>query len=109
MEAAAPGLIEAAAPVCSTACLADDCMSKRKDDAFNDMPKSIARLVEAKEQLVCSSGNQTFCVTDVIDGGGFATLLKGQIHIKSPRMSQVSLMLMPCRCTYAPAHELSTI
>lgn len=62
---------------------ASDVTQSRKVDALRCLPGCIARKVAKQEQL---SGNSSssFKIMEVMDGGGFATLLKGKLQFGSP-------------------------
>ena len=64
-------------------------IDSRQHDALRSMPACIARMVESQGQLASgSSSKQTFQILDVMDGGGFATLLKGKLQFGSPAKRQ---------------------
>lgn len=63
-----------------TAASCDVTIESRANDAIKDMPSCIARMVADKEQLVCNKGG-SFQIAAVMDCGGFATLLKGQVKL----------------------------
>jgi len=66
-------------------------IESRKQEAVNGMSACIARMVSEKELLISSSsGSRSFKLMEVMDGGGFATLVKGQLDVDVPRMSKVS-------------------
>jgi hypothetical protein len=78
----------------------EETVQSRKKDAENGMSSCIARIVAGKEQLDCTSGQKSFQIIEVMDGGGFATLLRGQI--KTPTFTQVRKgWSSPCPCAYA--------
>lgn len=66
----------------------------RRQDAQRGMPACIAGMVAQQEQLRCNSGAKGFQIADVVDGGGFATLLKGQLLTASPPTSQVCVCML---------------
>lgn len=65
-------------------------IESRQKEATNGMPACIARMVAEQEELQCTkSGHLAFRISQVMDGGGFATLLKGQLHCKDVSFNQV--------------------
>jgi hypothetical protein len=73
----------------------DVTMESRANDAIKGMSSCVARMVADKEQLVCNSGGKSFQISAVMDGGGFATLLKGQVTLNG--IPQVS---SPCTVSH---------
>jgi hypothetical protein len=66
---------------------ASDVTQSRKLDALRCLPGCIARMVAKQEQLSGNSSSRTqtsFKIMEVMDGGGFATLLKGKLQFGSP-------------------------
>lgn len=66
----------------------------RRKDAQRGMPACVAGMVQQREQLRCNSGAKGFQIADVLDGGGFATLLKGQLLTASPPTSHVCVCML---------------
>lgn len=58
----------------------DDVMESRKQEAASCMPEGLLRMVQQREVLTCRSSSTTFTLTSVLDGGGFASLLKGRLR-----------------------------
>jgi hypothetical protein len=72
---------------------ASDVAQSRKLDALRCLPGCIGRMVAKQEQLPAgnSSTQHTpnfFKIMEVMDGGGFATLLKGKLQFGSSVNSQ---------------------
>jgi hypothetical protein len=67
------------------------------------MPACIAGMVQQQEQLRCNSGSKGFKIADVVDAGGFATLLTGQLLSTSPPTSQVGARTRSCLRQHKPS------
>jgi hypothetical protein len=72
----------------------DKMLECRKKDAINSMPSCVARMVAGQEKLECSCSGKSFQITDVMDGGGFATLLRGKVHMRPSDKGQVSCSML---------------
>jgi hypothetical protein len=57
-----------------------DVAAARRQEAMESMSACLLQLVEGREVLRCSSTGAAFHITDVLDGGGFASLLKGKLY-----------------------------
>lgn len=89
----------------ATSSCKEEIIQSRKKDAENGMSSCIARMVAGKEQLEFTSGWKSFHISEVMDGGGFATLLRGQIQTPSFKQvsSPVHLPLRVCSVLTCPA------
>lgn len=66
------------------------------------MPACVLQMVAQQEVLTGGSGSLRFQVTDVTDGGGFASLLKGVLLVGSEAASPASA---PRVCAARPAQD----
>jgi hypothetical protein len=59
----------------------------RTQEAVDCMPACLLQMVQAQAVLSCTSSRTTFTPTSVLDGGGFASLLKGRLCSSSASAS----------------------
>lgn len=65
----------------------------RQEEAKAVMPPCIAQLVSNSETLHCPKGISSFQIMEVMDAGGFATVLKGRMQAYASGSSQVRISL----------------